>query len=91
MGLRDKLMQVGTDVRKLLLSRGPDSYSQYKAKREWERKRADREREKAQGDAERKREKTEREHQYEERYTAERERHIAQERTEEVEETEPYR
>jgi hypothetical protein len=89
MGLWDKLRQVSTDVHKLWLSRGPDSYFQYKGKREYERKRDDREREQAKGDAERKREKAERERHYEERYIGERERHIARERTEQAEETEP--
>jgi hypothetical protein len=89
MGLWDKLRQVSTDVRKLRLSRGPDSYFQYKWKREHERKRADREREQAKGDAEREREEAERERHYEARYTGERERHIARDRTEQAEETEP--
>jgi hypothetical protein len=89
MGLWDKLRQVSTDVRKLRLSRGPDSYFQYKGKREFERKRDNREREQAAGEAEREREEAERERRYEERYTGERERHIARERTEQAEETEP--
>jgi hypothetical protein len=88
MGLWDKLMQVSTDVRKFWLSRGPDSYFQYKGKREEERKRDDREREHAAGDAERERETAERERRYDERYTRERERHIARERTEQAEDTE---
>jgi hypothetical protein len=91
MGLWDKVRQVSTDVRKLWSSRGPDSYFQYKGKREYERKRDDREREQAKGDAERKREKAERERHYEERYTGEREHHIARERKEQAEETEPDR
>jgi hypothetical protein len=89
MGLWDKLRQVSTDVRKLRLSRGPDSYFQYKGKREFERKRDNREREQAAGESEREREEAERERRYEERYTGERERHIARERTEQAEETEP--
>jgi hypothetical protein len=89
MGLWDKLRQVSTDVRKLRLARGPDSYFRYKGKREYERKRHDRDRERAAGEAEREREDAERERRYEERYTAERERHAARERTEQAEETEP--
>ncbi|MCA1697646.1 MAG: hypothetical protein LC790_01575 [Actinobacteria bacterium] len=89
MGLWDKLRQVSADVRKLLLSRGPDSYSRYKGKREVERKREDRERERAKGVAEREREVAERERRYEERYAGERERHVGRERTEQAEETEP--
>lgn len=89
MGLWDKLRQVSTDVRKLWVSRDPDSYVQYKGKREDERKLADREREEAKGDAEREREVAERERRYEERYVGERERHVARERTEHAEETEP--
>jgi hypothetical protein len=89
MGLWDKLRQVSTDVRKLRLSRGPDSYFRYKAKRDFERKRDARDRERAAGEAERGREHAERERHYEERYTGERERHAARERTEPAEETEP--
>jgi hypothetical protein len=89
MALWDKLRQVGTDVRKLRLSRGPDSYFRYKGKREDERKRDDREREQAAGRVEREREEAERERHYEERYTGERERQIARERTEQAEEPEP--
>jgi hypothetical protein len=89
MGLWDKLRQVSTGARKLWRSRGPDSYFQYKGKREEERKLDDRQRDQAAGEAERKREKAERERHYEERYTRERERHIARERTEQAEDTEP--
>ena len=89
MGLSDKLRQVSADVRKLWLSRGPDSYFRYKEKREHERKRDDRERERAAGEAERAREDAERERHYEERYTGERERRVARERTQQGEETEP--
>ena len=46
MGVWDKLRQVSSDVR---LSRGPDSYFQYKGKREYERTRADRERDAGKG------------------------------------------
>lgn len=89
MGLWDKLRHVSTDVRKLRLSRGPDSYFQYKGKREDERKRADREHEQARDDAQREREKAERDRHYEERYTDERERQIARKRTEQAKDTEP--
>jgi hypothetical protein len=85
MGLWDKLRQVSTDVRKLRLSRGPDSYFRYKGKREYERKRDDREREGAKDSAEREREEAEREREYAERYEREREGDIARERTERAE------
>jgi hypothetical protein len=85
MGLWDKLRQVSTDVRKLRLSRGPDSYFRYKRKREYERKRDDREREGAKDSAEREREEAEREREYAERYEREREGDIARERTERAE------
>jgi hypothetical protein len=88
-GLREKLRQVSAAVRKLRLSRGPDSYFRYQRNREYERKRDDREREHAAGEAEREREQVERKRNYEERYTGERQRHIARERTEQVDETEP--
>jgi vacuolar-type H+-ATPase subunit I/STV1 len=88
-GLREKLRQVSAAVRKLRLSRGPDSYFRYKRKREYERKRDDRQREHTAGEAEREREQAERERNYEERYTGERQRHTARERTEHPDETEP--
>ena len=89
MGLWDKLRQASADVRKLRLSRGPDSYFRYKRTREYERKLDDREREHAAGEAEREREQAERKRNYEERYTGERQRRIARERTEQADETEP--
>ncbi len=89
MGFWDRLRQVSTDVRKLRLSRGPDSYFQYKGRREDERKRADREHEQATDDAQRERETAERERGYDERYTDEREGQIARERTEQARDTEP--
>jgi hypothetical protein len=89
MGLWDKLRQASADVRKLRLSRGPGSYFRYKRNREYERKLDDREREHAAGEAEREREQAERKRNYEERYTGERQRHIARERTEQADETEP--
>ena len=66
MGLWDKL-------RKLRPSHGRDSYSQYKGRREVERRERDHARERAGEAAERKREKAERERGYEERYRRERE------------------
>ena len=66
MGLWDTL-------RKLRRSVGPDSYSRYKGKREFERKQADRERENAEAGAERGRVTAERDRGYDERYTRERE------------------
>jgi hypothetical protein len=73
MGLWDKLREASTYLRKLRLSRGPDSYFQYKRGRDHEREQADDDREYARGDAEREREKAEREREYEGRYTRERE------------------
>ena len=66
MGLWDKL-------RKLRLSRGRDSYFQYKGRREVERREEDHAREHAADKAEREREKAKRERGYEERYRRERE------------------
>ena len=86
MGLWDKLRQASNYPRKLRLSRGPDSYFQYKLRREHRRNQADRTREHAKDSAEREREKTEREREYEERYTRGREGDIARERTERAEE-----
>jgi hypothetical protein len=91
MGLRDKLRQASNYARKVRLSRGPDSYFQYKRGREYEREDADRAREHAKDSAEREREKAERGREYEERYTREREGDIARERTERGEEMEPDR
>ena len=73
MGLWDKLREASTYVRKLRLSRGPDSYFQYKRGRDYERKQADDARGYARDSAERERENVEREGEYEERYTRERE------------------
>ena len=91
MGLWDKLRQASNYLRKLRLSRGPDSYSQYKGKREYERKRADREREHARDSAEREREKAEHDREHEERYARDREGDIARERPERAEDPEPDR
>ncbi len=91
MGLWDNARRASDYLRKLRLSRGPDSYFRYKEDRKYERKQADRARAHADDSAERAREKAEREHEYEERYTRERERDIAKERTERAEEMEPDR
>jgi hypothetical protein len=73
MGLWDKLKQASNSLRKLRLSRGPDSYFQYKLGRDSKRKQADQSAEWKREEAERGREKAEREDEYEERYTRERE------------------
>jgi hypothetical protein len=72
MGLWDKLKQASSSLRKLRLSRGPDSYFQYKLGRDSDRKEADRAAEWKRDEAERGRQKAKREHGYEERYTRER-------------------
>jgi hypothetical protein len=71
-GAWDKLRNVGSYVRKRWRSHGPDSYVEYKRRRERERKQAERGREDAERSAERERQKTERGREYAERYTAER-------------------
>lgn len=73
MGLWDKLREASTYLRKLRLSRGPDSYFQYKRGRDHEREQAEDAREYARDSAEREREKAEREREHEERYTRDRE------------------
>jgi hypothetical protein len=73
MGLRDKLREASSYLRKLRLSRGPDSYFQYKRGRDYEREQADDARGYARDSAEREREKAEREREHEERYRRERE------------------
>ena len=85
MGLRDKLREGSDYVRKLRLSRGPDSYFRYKRTREYKRKDAEHERAQAENRAEGERAQAEREREYGERYTAERERDTARERTERAE------
>lgn len=82
MGLWDKLREAGTYLRKLRLSRGPDSYFQYKGRREQERKEEDHARASAADAAERERGNAERERGYEERYKREREGDTARERKE---------
>jgi hypothetical protein len=86
MGLWDKLMKARNYFRD---RRGPDSYFQYKRKRQDERNAAERGRERAEDDAQRQRGAAERAREYEERYTADRERDIAGKRTERPEETKP--
>jgi hypothetical protein len=84
MGLWDRLRKARNYARK---RRGPDSYFQYKRKREDERKDAEQGRERARDHAERERREAERGRQYEERYTADRE--GAGKRTEQTKENEP--
>jgi hypothetical protein len=88
MGLGDKLKQSSDYLRKLRVSRGPDSYFQYEREREHERKQADRAREDAQDSADLKRDNADRERRYEARYTREREGEVARGRTERAEEPE---
>ena len=82
MGLWDKLRQASRDLRKLRLAHGPDSYFQYKGRREHERQEENHARAHAADAAERERDKAERERGYEERYTREREGDTARERAE---------
>jgi hypothetical protein len=86
MGLWDKLEQARNYVRK---RRGPDSYFQYKRKREDERKADERERDRAKGYAEQARGDTERGREYADRYTADRESDVAAERAERAEDARP--
>jgi hypothetical protein len=90
-GLWDKLRQVSVDLRKVWISRSPDSYFAYKGKREHERKEDDQARERQEAFAEREREKAERENGFEERYTRERDAETARQRTDQAEGTEPDR
>lgn len=80
MGLSNKLTRASDGLRKLLFSRGRDSYFRYKLGRDYERKRAERERQDAMDSAERTHETAERQHKYEERYDRERKQDIARER-----------
>jgi hypothetical protein len=91
MGLGDKLKNLTHSARKLRRSLGPDSYFQYKRRRDYERKEEEHQRERAQGRAEQEREEAARGRGYEARYSADRERDIARERTERAEKTEPDR
>ena len=79
MGVQDTVRNIGNYFRKRWPSTDPDSYYQYKAGRERERKQAEQRREDAERSgerereqAEREREGAEREREYEERYRAER-------------------
>jgi hypothetical protein len=71
-GAWDKLKNVGSYVRRRWRSTAPDSYFQYKRRRERARKQAERGREDAERAAERERHEAERRREYDERYTAER-------------------
>ena len=73
MGLWDKLREGSNYLRKLRLSRGRDSYFQYKLGRDVKRKEADHFAEHEREEAEHGRERAERERGYDERYTRERE------------------
>jgi hypothetical protein len=73
MGLFDKLRQGSNYLLKLRSSLGPDSYSQYKRERNYERRQTDHAREHAEDSAEREREGAARGREYEERYARERE------------------
>jgi hypothetical protein len=72
MGVRDKLRNIGNYVRARWKSTDPDSYHQYKAARERERKQAEQGREHAERSSDREREGAERGREYDERYAAER-------------------
>jgi hypothetical protein len=72
MGVRDKLRNIANSVRKWWPSKDPDSYYQYRAGRERERKQAEQRREHADRSGERECESADRAREYEERYTAER-------------------
>lgn len=72
MGVWDKLRNIGNYVRRRWPSADPDSYYQYRAGRERERKQTERTREHAEEVDEQERVSAERGREYEERYTAER-------------------
>jgi hypothetical protein len=72
MGVWDKVRNFGNHVRKRWRSADPDSYQQYRAGRERERKQAKQRREQVERSGEREREEAERAREYEERYAAER-------------------
>jgi hypothetical protein len=73
MALMERLRQASSYVRRLRLSLGPDSYSQYKRERTSEREQADRARKHAEDAARGDLERSEREREYAERYARERE------------------
>ena len=91
MGLWDKLREASSYLRKLRLSRGPDSYFQYKREQNYERQQEEHARDRTKDSAERKREKDEREREHEERYKREHEGDTAREWTERAEEMGPDR
>jgi hypothetical protein len=72
MGVRDKLRNIGNYVRERWRSKDPDSYHQYRAERERDRKQAKQRREQVRRSGEAEREGAERAREYEERYAAER-------------------
>jgi hypothetical protein len=72
MGVWDKLRNIGNYVRQRWRSTDPDSYHQYRAGRERERKQAEQSREQVERSSELEREGAERAREYEERYAAER-------------------
>jgi hypothetical protein len=72
MGVRDMLRNIADSVRKRWPSKDPNSYYQYKAGRERERKQAEQGREDAKRSVERERKGADRAREYEERYAAER-------------------
>jgi hypothetical protein len=72
MGVRDKLRNIANYVRTRWKSTDPDSYHQYRAGRERERKQAEQTRVDTERSSERKRAEVERDREYEERYAAER-------------------
>ena len=72
MGVWDRLRDIGNYIGRRWPSGDPDSYYQYRATRERERKQTERTREQAERDDERGRVSAERERGHEERYTAER-------------------
>ncbi|MDQ3890113.1 MAG: hypothetical protein M3312_06125 [Actinomycetota bacterium] len=72
MGVWDKLRNTGTYVRKRWPSKNPESYYQYKAGRERQRRQAEQTSERAERSGELAREGAERGREYEERYMAER-------------------
>ena len=86
MGLWDKLSNARNYVRK---SRGPDSYFQYKRKRDHQRREAEEGRERVRDTAERERGEAKRGRDYDERYTTDRQSDITGEPTQRDEETKP--
>jgi hypothetical protein len=71
MGVGDRLKNLGTSVRKRWRSTDPDSYFQYKRRRERKHSQEEQSREDAERRDEQKREVEDRGHEYEERYRAE--------------------